>query len=232
MKKFIISICMLAFIGIINAQNLQLHYDFGEGRQYLTSTVELFKPDKIGSTFFFVDMDYDLNNAQVKLAYWEIARDFKFKKCPIMFHTEYNGGFGLSAPGVGYGINSAFLNGLSYSWNSKDFSKGITFIAAHKFITQKDKASFQLTAVWYLKFWKNRLYFTGFADFWKEKNDFFTNADPGTVTKFVFLSEPQLWYNVTKKFAVGTEIEIASNFALHKGLKVCPTIGVKYVFND
>lgn len=232
MKKFIISICLIAIMGMLNAQNLQLHYDFGEGRQYLTSTVELFKPDKIGSTFFFIDMDYDVSNAKVKLAYWEIARDFKFKKCPIMFHTEYNGGFGQTDLGGAYQINSSFLNGLSYSWNSKDYSKGITFIAAHKFITQKDKASFQLTAVWYLKFWKNRFLFTGFADFWKEKNDYFTNADLGTITQYVFLSEPQLWYNITKKFAVGTEIEIAANFALHKGFKVCPTLGVKYIFND
>ena len=62
----------------MQAQNLQLHYDFWKGRQYLTSTVEMFKPDKHGSTFFFVDMDYDLSDAKVKLAYWEIARDLKF----------------------------------------------------------------------------------------------------------------------------------------------------------
>lgn len=38
------------------AQNIQLHYDLG--RKGITSTVEMFKPDKGGSTFFFVDLDY------------------------------------------------------------------------------------------------------------------------------------------------------------------------------
>ena len=56
MKKFTILLSLFAFVTLLNAQNLQLHYDFGKGRQYLTTTVELFKPDKIGSTFFFVDM--------------------------------------------------------------------------------------------------------------------------------------------------------------------------------
>ena len=97
MKKCIFSFLFFAFFGLMQAQNLQLHYDFGKGRQYLTSTVEMFKPDKHGSTFFFVDMDYDLSDAKVKLAYWEIARDLKFWKAPFAFHTEYNGGFGQSS---------------------------------------------------------------------------------------------------------------------------------------
>ena len=44
------------------AQNVQTHYDMGKDRGYLTTTVEMFKPDKMGSTFFFVDMDYGRNN--------------------------------------------------------------------------------------------------------------------------------------------------------------------------
>ena len=232
MKKWFFLIVLIAFLGILNAQNLQLHYDFGKGRQYLTSTVEMFKPDKHGSTFFFVDMDYDLSNAKVKLAYWEIARDLKFWKGPVAFHTEYNGGFGQTDLGFAYQIHSSFINGATYSYNNGDYTKGITFMAAHKYITGKKEHSFQLTAVWYMKFFKNKLVFSGFADFWKEKNDYFMNAVPGTETQYVFLTEPQLWYHVTPKFAVGTEFEIASNFASYKGFKVCPTIGLKYVFNE
>ena len=53
------------------AQNVQLHYDFGSGmydelaksgesygRPKLTTTVEMFRPDSFGSTFFFINMDY------------------------------------------------------------------------------------------------------------------------------------------------------------------------------
>lgn len=52
---------LLAVISIfsaleVNAQNVQLHYDIG--RSCATSTVEMFRADGAGSTFFFVDLDY------------------------------------------------------------------------------------------------------------------------------------------------------------------------------
>ena len=93
------------------AQNVQLHYDFGSGmydelaksgesygRPKLTTTVEMFRPDSFGSTFFFIDMDYSRG---VKGAYWEIAREFCFwqesKMNWLSMHGEYNGGMSNSA---------------------------------------------------------------------------------------------------------------------------------------
>ena len=46
------------------AQNVQLLYDTGRG--CATSTVEMFRPDAGGSTFFFIDFDY---TPKVSLAY-------------------------------------------------------------------------------------------------------------------------------------------------------------------
>mgnify|MGYP000048083580 len=89
----------LLSVGIgLRAQNIQLHYDFGRSlydkdlkdRPVLTSTVEKFHPDKWGSTYFFVDMDYTSDG--VAAAYWEIARELKFWKNPFSVHVEYNGG--------------------------------------------------------------------------------------------------------------------------------------------
>ena len=48
--------------------------------------------------------------------------------------------------------------------------------------------------------------------------------------EYIFLAEPQFWYNVTKKFALGSEIEIGNNFAGVEGLRVNPTIAAKYIF--
>ena len=69
MKKIIsaLFLCMLlSAVPELQAQNIQLHYDFGrslydkdlKGRPLLTSTVEKFHPDNWGSTYFFIDMDY------------------------------------------------------------------------------------------------------------------------------------------------------------------------------
>jgi hypothetical protein len=61
MKKDLITalilFCAISFFGAdkAKAQNLQLFYDAGRG--CATSTVEMFRPDDGGSTFFFIDFD-------------------------------------------------------------------------------------------------------------------------------------------------------------------------------
>lgn len=200
----------------------------GKDRGYLTSTVEMFRPDKTGNTFFFIDFDYGVGDVEgVSLSYFEIARCFKLGKSPFSWHGEYNGGFGqwkAGAAGGAYTINNAWLTGLDYSWNASDFSRGISLKALYKNIanTMDDKPnSFQLTAVWYLNFAKGKMSFTGFADLWREKTGF---------GNMIFLSEPQLWYNCCKKFSVGSEIELSNNFGGMDGFKVMPTIAAKYTF--
>ena len=230
MKRFLFFALLFLFVTTLYAQNVQLHYDAGKDRGYLTTTVEMFKPDKFGSTFFFVDMDYNSvpGIKGVTLAYWEIARALKFWDAPVAFHTEYNGGFGQwsSGPASGaYQINDAFLNGVEYSWNAGDFSRGLTLQAMHKYIRGKHDFAFQLTGVWYLHLLNNKVSFTGFADFWREDNVFGNNT-----TKFVFLAEPQLWYNFNPHFAAGGEFEISSNFGGWEGLRGCPTLALKYTF--
>ena len=39
--------------------NAQVLYDFGTDRKYVTLTLEMFKQDKWGSTYFFVDHDFN-----------------------------------------------------------------------------------------------------------------------------------------------------------------------------
>ena len=235
MKKLVLAIFVSMFALSAFAQNLQTHYDFGKDRKYVTTTVEMFRPDKTGNTFFFIDMDYGSNGVKnsPSLAYFEIARCFKLGKTPFSWHVEYNGGL-FNSYGKGNNISNAWLTGVDYSWNAKDFSKGFSLKALYKNIANTADSipdNFQLTAVWYLNFAKGKMSFTGFADFWRECHD--VSAD-GWITKnpkkYIFLTEPQLWYNCYKKFSVGSEIEISNNFAGHDGFMVNPTLAVKYTF--
>ncbi len=233
MKRILFLAAILCITFVASAQNIQLHYDLGEGRKYFTSTVEMFKPDKLGSTFFFIDMDYNVGDVKgVSMAYWEIARAFTLGKTPLAFHIEYNGGFGQWKEGDdsgAYTINNAWLTGLEYSLNSKDFSRGITFQTLYKYIKGKQDASFQLTVVWYLNLLNNKLSLTGYADFWREDMTFSPDTPQEVNTKYIFQSEPQIWFNITDKFAVGNETETSYNFVAHK-LKFMPTVAMKYTF--
>lgn len=226
MRRVILVMLLLSVFTIVRSQNLQLHYDMGKGRQYFSSTVEMFRPDKLGNTFFFIDMDYNAGDVKgVSLAYLEIARAIKLGQIPYLFHIEYNGGFFQYASGSSFQIDDSWLCGVERSWDSPDFSKGITLQALYKYIRAKHDLSFQLTSVWYWNFFKDKVSFCGFADWWREDSYF-----DDEVTKFVFQAEPQLWYNISKNFAFGTEMEVGVNFGGLKGLHVMPTAGVKATF--
>lgn len=226
MKKILLFFTSLTIASTVFAQNIQLHYDLGENRKLFTSTVEMFKPDKYGSTFFFIDMDYSSDTRNVEnglsLAYWEVARAFKWNESQkIMPRVEYNGGLfkldGKESPFIP--IENVYLAGIERTWASADFSKILTLQANYKYIQDKEDAAFQLTAVWTVQMLKGKLSFLGFADFWKEEMFWGTN--------YRFLSEPQLWYNFAKNFSVGSEIELSNNF-VGAEFAVKPTIALKW----
>lgn len=228
MKRVLLLFAVFAFVVSASAQNVQLHYDMGDGRKYFTSTVEMFKPDKLGSTFFFIDMDYssDARNIDngISLAYWEIARAFKWNENQkFQPRVEYNGGvFKLDGEDTPFiPIENAWMAGIERTFASADFSKILTLQANYKYIKDKEDASFQLTAVWTIQMLEGKMTFTGFADFWKE--EMFWGTD------FRFLSEPQLWYNFSEKFSAGGEVELSNNF-IGDEFKIFPTLAVKYTF--
>ncbi len=225
MKKILLTLVAVITLAITaNAQNLQVHYDFGEDREYYTTTFEMFKTDEYGSTFTFTDLDYG-SGGSVSGAYMEIARGLKFWDKPVEIHIEYNGG-----NSGGFAFNNAWLIGAHYTFASRDFSRIFTFQAMYKHIEHTDYASFQLTGVWALHFMDNMFTFAGFADFWKEEAPVFDGDGNEDVSDFIFLAEPQIWYNVSKKLSVGTEIEISNNFAANKGMMINPTLAVKWSF--
>lgn len=225
MKKFTFIFFLLATCLVAKSQNVQLHYDFSSDRGYLTTTVEKFAPDQYGSTFFFIDFNHSANGPTE--AYWEMARELKNWDGPLSVHLEYNGGLNRVIP---LAINNAYLLGGTYSWNAKDFSKGFSLSAMYKMIQGNTAPhNAQFTAVWYLHMLEGKLSFTGFADFWTEKHLVFDDAG-ATEVGFIFLSEPQLWYNLNKSFAVGSEVELSYQFAGMAGFNVYPTLAARWTF--
>ena len=213
------------------AQNIQVQYD--TERDCVTSTLEMFRPDAFGSTFFFVDMDYTPNMTG---AYWEISRELCFwknsKYSCLSVHLEFDGGLNT----VAGAFNNSWLTGLTYSGHSKDFSKTWSISAMYKFIPDTEDAdgkaqehNFQLTGVWGINFADGWCTFSGFVDFWREMR-----AWQGT--EFIFMSEPQFWVNLNKlkgweniNLSLGGEVELSNNF-VEKGFRAMPALGAKWTF--
>ena len=234
MKKFYVVLlvslaaCLSTFSA--KAQNVQLLYD--TGRNCVTSTVEMFRPDSYGSTYFFVDMDY---SPKVSGAYWEISREFCFWQDTewswLSAHVEYNGGLNTELS-----FNNCWLAGATYSGHSADYSKTWSLSAMYKVIPGTEGLngnmqphSFQITGVWGISFADGWCDFSGFFDVWREPR-------PWQGTNYIFMSEPQLWVNLNKlsgmenvNLSVGGEVELSANFVA-KGFHVLPAVGAKWTF--
>lgn len=227
---------VMAFPLLTKAQNIQIHRDFGhllydeqETRQHWTSTVEMFRPDSYGSSYFFVDMDYADN--KVRSAYWEVSRNIRLgEKTPWHAHVEYNGG-----TATGFAIPSAWLAGAMYEYNNKDFSAGWSLTAMYKYLESGAKRhSAQLTGTWYSNFNDGLYTFSGFFDIWGDC------AKPaGSKRYMVFLSEPQFWINLNAidsfpddfNLSIGGEVELSYNFPYeNKKFFALPTMAVKWTF--
>ena len=192
MKK-LISFALMAIAALAaNAQDIQLHYDFGRNIypdqepdcQKVTITLEQFKADPWGSWYYFVDLD--LSSKFFRSAYAEISREFKFgKKSPFAAHLEYNGGLGRDEI---RSFQHAALLGGAYNGHNDDFSKTWSvqllykrFFKSYEYTSSYD--SFQLTGVWGLNFANKKCTFSGFIEFWRG-----VNWRPGHVRATVCLS--------------------------------------------
>lgn len=232
MKKIIILLAF-AFCYTAKAQtNLQVFYDFGEDRQNVTTTLEGYYGDKWGDTFFFIDYDFNVKKNETPGSYgsyFEIARGLNFWQNSVVkdlsAHVEMNSGVNFGS------IN--WLFGVNYLFHSADYSKTLTLEFMYKtFNGSASDCPLQFTVVWGMKdiFGAHGLCFSGFFDIWGENGYLGSAGD-----KFVFVSEPQLWYNIGQhiwcdNLNIGGELEISCNFAGVHGWKCRPCLGAKWVF--
>lgn len=238
-KVFLFSLSLVAFTSL-NAQNLQLHFDprnslYGDNAastNYLTATFEMFKPDQWGSTFMFVDFDFNFNKRSAGLVYAEIARDFKIGDFALMPHLEYNGGLGLiKNTKNGFSIPNSYLAGISYPFKAGNFFMG-TYVAYKLNAFPENSHDVQWTLTWTGNLLDNKLTLSGFADVWTEnKNQTGEGTEDGK--KVIFLSEPQIWYNITPNFSIGSEVELSYNFVnkfKESKFYAIPTLATKWSF--
>ena len=239
MKKILLSaLLFIACLPMFAQLNVQMHYDLGKtiygdelsNRPLFTATVENFKADKWGTTFFFIDLDFGDNT--MKSVYGEIAREFKLGKTPFAAHVEYNGGLS------GFGsYNDAYLAGAAWNWANKDFSKTFSLQLLYKHLANQpssNKHSWQVTTVWGIHFAKGLCSFSGFADLWHD------NSVTGNL---IFCSEPEFWFHLNAlesvdddfKLSVGAEVELTKNMVwptdgLNDNFYAIPAVGVKWTF--
>ncbi|MCR4766096.1 MAG: DUF5020 family protein [Bacteroidaceae bacterium] len=246
MKKFgfILMMLLLTAGNAVNGQNVQFLYDLGHtfygdlsSRPNVTTTVEMFKKDKWGSNFFFIDLTYFTDG--IAGAYWEFSREFSIaKNNRWAAHIEYNGGAtSIEHTAIASRFQHALLLGGAWNWASADYTKTFSLQALYKQyfkgMGRKAFSSVQATAVWGLNFSNGLLTLSGFCDVW---------YDPDVKGKLILLSQPQFWVNLNTlkgmdgvNLSLGTEIEVSNNFVFNKNgdndkFYVVPSLAAKWTF--
>lgn len=239
MKKILFSaLLVLASLPAFAQLNVQMHYDFAkalygselDNRPRWTATIENFKADKWGSTYFFVDGNFADNT--LESAYAEFARELRFWEASLAVHVEYNGG--LSGNGS---YNDAYLAGGAWNWANKDFSKTFSLQLLYKYLARQQvgsKHSWQVTTVWGIHFANGLCTFSGYADLWHD----------GSVKGNLMLSsEPQFWFNLAAldsvdddfKLSLGAELELSKGLVwptdgMNDRFYAIPTLAAKWTF--
>jgi len=229
--------------------NLQLFYDFGSDRKAATVTMESFFSDAWGNTFMFADLDINShgNDGHIFSAsrtYWEIERCLNFWSgtalAPLSLQIEYNGGVGR-----GFNINNSYMAGLDVFLHSKDFRNTLNLKALYKYIHYSDNSirsnlPLQFTIAWAVNdlFGLNGLKFSGFADLWWEEHTLYADKYGAILPReshMVFITEPQLWYNIGRHFGcrnlnIGGEVELSYDYGSSAGFWCRPCAGIKWIF--
>jgi len=201
----------------------------------------MFKPDRWGSNFFFIDLDYYSDG--MAGAYWEISREISLANHNTWaLHLEYDGGEATKQAVKSYAESSsrfqhAFLAGGAYNWASSDFLRTFSAQVLWKYYFKGQYRgaynSVQFTGVWGVSFGCGLFTFSGYADLW---------YDPDVQGKWSFAAEPQIWFNVDAlrgckdvHLSLGSEVEVSNNFVYNDDgannrFYAIPTVAAKWTF--
>ena len=213
--KFILKVLVLVLLctslrgedNFINL-NLQLHYDFY--RDHPTVTQEFYATDGLGYTFFFMDVNFDRFRKKGGASdfYFEIMRYFRiydWQKKQVYITVQYDDG---TDP-----IWQIWLAGI----NIGNLIIG-PFNVSTEFLLKKDyklKVNWQYTLVWYAEFFKGKLVFNGFFDYWINDvdNPNWPSFDPEfAASRYTLQTEPQIGWMFSPRWRIGSEVEISRGF--------------------
>ncbi len=193
--------------------NLQFHWDFQ--RDFLTVTQEFYGTDKLGFTFFFMDLNFDhyrggefRKQDGVTDFYFEFMRYFKIasvKRWDLNFTIQYDDG---TAPIARWWLAGLNLSNIVLG----PFNLSTEFLLKQEY---KLKVNWQYTLVWYAEFFGGKLIFNGFLDYWMNDidNPTWPKFDPEFArTKYSLQTEPQIGWRFSPHWKIGSEVEISRGF--------------------
>ncbi|GAB3944079.1 DUF5020 family protein [Spirosoma harenae] len=238
MKTTFLIIFYLTF-GLVQAQQLQLHYDFRHSldpdlnrRNFASLSYEYFKSnDSTGSFLLKMQTDFSGENNNVGQLFLQVSKNIRFWKPKVYLALTYTGGLGVAPPSYGYYLTNTFGVGVAYpfQWKSAWFSTSLVYR-----YNAFPKASYdpQLTFYFGRGFFNYRIMIAGSLVAWSEnrnQGNEFTKDMSGK--KIAFFGDPQCWVKLTKTVSIGTRINLFYHTLTNANqVQVYPTLALKNQF--
>jgi hypothetical protein len=238
MKYLLLFFLPLSSISV-RSQSLQLHYDFRHSvdpkhnaKNFPTLFFEYFKGGDSGSFLLKTQGDFIGEKNNIGKFYTQVSHSFRFWQPKIFLQLEYSGGLGISEPGsYGFYLTNAFSLGLGHPfqwWGA--WLNAYTCYSFSNFKKPSHDALFSF--YWWKGFFNYKLEFSGDFSLWtrnKNRGDSFTMNEKGK--RFSFFGEPQLWFNASTNFSVGSKINLYYHVLVNENVfQVYPTAAIKYKF--
>lgn len=243
MKNFVLVVLCLSYLNT-HTQNVQLHYDMrhwlepnNNAHNFPTIYAEYFKEQdsghgivKPGSFLFKMQADLLGQQHNIGKVYIQVAQTLRMWQPKVYLHLSYSGGLGITEPKqYSYYITNTVQIGAAY--NFKFAGAWLSTVLDYRYVPyEKPSSDFIYTLYWWRGLYNYKVEFAGDFSVWTEnKNhgDDLTKGEKGK--RFFFFAEPQVWYNINKRFSAGSKVNMFYHVNTVKNiLQAYPTLAVKY----
>ncbi len=236
-----LALCICGLQGF--AQTLQLHYDIRHTldpqrnpRNFPSLYFEYYKaadtskkPINLGTFLFKSQADFTGDQTNLGKYYMQVSQEVKLWLPKIYLNLQYSGGLGITTPRqYSYYILNTYLAGASYHYKIGDAY--VSSVLNYKYVPYAQPSQdFLYTMYFYKGLFNYKAEISGDFSIWTEnKNHGDEQTKDLAGKRAFFFAEPQVWYNVNKKLALGSKVNMYYHVNFTDNvLEVYPTAAVR-----
>ncbi|GAB4021881.1 DUF5020 family protein [Spirosoma koreense] len=238
MKTILLLIFFAASL-TVQAQQLQLHYDFRHSidpslnrRNFASMVFEYFKSnDSTGSFLLKMQTDFAGENNNVGQLFVQVSKNLRYWRPKLQLALTYTGGLGVAPPTYGYYLTNTFGLGAAYPFQTRKAWFSTSLVCRYSAFP-KPSIDPQFTFYFGRGFFNYRIMIAGSLVAWSEnrnQGNEFTKGLSGK--KIAFFGDPQCWVRLTKAISVGSRINLFYHTITNANqLQVYPTLALKNQF--
>ncbi|MDX2071124.1 MAG: DUF5020 family protein [Haliscomenobacter sp.] len=223
----------------LQAQQLQLHYDFRHSidpelhrRNFSYLSFEYFNAnDSLGSFLLKAQMDFNGEKNNIGQLFLQVSQNLRFWKPKVFMALNFTGGLGVTPPSYGYYLSNSFGLGAAYPFQWKGAWMNASM--GYRYNTfAKPSHDLQGTLYFGKGFFNYKLLVAGsFVAYSENRNHGNEWTKDLRGKKLAFFGDPQIWYRIKGKYSIGSRYSMFYHVLTSEHtLQVYPSLALKREF--